>query len=321
MKRKIVENVVIETPAAEGKCIARIDGLATFVEGVAPGDVVDLLIKRKKKNYQEAMCLKIRKQSADRSDPFCEHFGTCGGCKWQHIDYAKQLEYKQLQIKDNLERIAKVPHPEIRPIIPSPVNRFYRNKLEFTFSNGKWLTREQIESGAEFDRRGVGFHVPGRFDKVVDLNHCYLQKEPSNAIRSFIRKHALENDLSFYDINAHSGFLRNLIIRTTIGDEVMIILQVGVENKPETERLLNNLIREFPMVTSIYYVVNTKKNETFGDLPMVHYHGKEYITEHMGELAIRGRTKILFPDKSSASSQSVRASQIHGRIDRRGNGL
>jgi 23S rRNA (uracil1939-C5)-methyltransferase len=316
VKRKIVENVRVELPAAEGKCVTRIDGMATFVEGAAPGDVVDLLIKRKKKQYQEAIALNIRERSADRVDAFCSHFGTCGGCKWQHIRYEKQLEYKQLQVRDNLERIAKIRDPEIRPIIPSPDNRYYRNKLEFTCSNGKWLTREEIDSGNEFDRRGLGFHIPGRFDKVVDIDHCFLQKEPSNTIRNLVREYGLSNDLSFYDIHNHSGFLRNLIIRTTRGDEVMVILQVGREDIPATEQLLNYLISQVPGLTSVYYVINTKKNETFFDLPMVHFHGKKNITETVGNLQFNIGPKSFFqtnPEQAiNLYTQAKEMAQITG---------
>jgi 23S rRNA (uracil1939-C5)-methyltransferase len=283
-RKKIIEQVTIEAPAAEGKCIAHVGGMAVFVEGAAPGDIADLRIVRKKKKYLEAVPERIHRYSSDRTEPFCAHFGTCGGCKWQHVRYDKQLEYKQRMVQDQFQRIAKVEFPEPKPIIGATDAQYYRNKLEFTFSDGKWLTREEIESGVPVDRRGAGFHVPGRYDKIVDIQSCHLQGGPSNDIRNFVRDTGIAKNLSFYNVLKHEGFLRNLVIRTTTSGEVMVILQVAQPDQKAVEALLESVIGRFPEITSVYYVVNTKKNETFHDLPLVHFAGKTHITETIGDL-------------------------------------
>ncbi|MCK5705889.1 MAG: class I SAM-dependent RNA methyltransferase, partial [Cyclobacteriaceae bacterium] len=210
MKNKIFENVLIETVAAEGKCIARIDGQAVFVAGVAPEDVVDLKIIRKKKSYLEGKAVKFHTYSSQRVEPFCEHFGLCGGCKWQHLGYEHQMAAKRQQVIDNFERIGKFDFPEVNPIIPSEDTKFYRNKLEFTFSDKRWLSHEEVKSEVKIDRSGLGFHIPRQFDKIVDIKSCFLQKEPSNEIRIAVKKYALKNNLSFFDLRNQEGFLRNL---------------------------------------------------------------------------------------------------------------
>jgi 23S rRNA (uracil1939-C5)-methyltransferase len=290
-----LENIRIEDIAAEGKCIARHEGAVIFVEGaVAPGDVVDLRVLRKKKNFMEAVAIHIHESSPLRTEPFCEHFGTCGGCKWQHITYETQLAYKRQQVIDNLERIAKVTLPDIQPILPSAFTKYYRNKLEFTFSPNCWLTSEEIQSGETFERRALGFHIPRRFDKILDIKHCYLQDEPSNDIRLAVRQYALENNLTFFDNVKFEGFLRNLIIRTTSTGELMVIVQVYHEDREATENLLVYLRDTFPQITSLQYVVNGKGNDTFHDLNVITFHGKPYITEEMEGLQFRIGPKSFF---------------------------
>ncbi|TPE44521.1 23S rRNA (uracil(1939)-C(5))-methyltransferase RlmD [Pontibacter mangrovi] len=279
---------------AEGKCLARHDNMVIFVAGVAPGDVVDLRVTRKKKKFYEAEPVHFHELSELRVQPFCEHFGTCGGCKWQHIGYDTQLYFKQKQVKDNLERIGKVPLPEFDPILGSEKTRYYRNKLEYTFSNTSWLTKEQIQSGQEFDRDALGFHIPGRFDKILDIKHCYLQPDPSNAIRLEVRKYAKEHDLPFFDIVKQEGYMRNLIIRTANTGETMVIVQV-YEDRPEAmQALMEHLAATFPEITSLQYVVNSKGNETFHDLEVVCYKGLPYIHEEMEGIRFRVGPKSFY---------------------------
>ena len=293
-KKIIAENIQVEAFASEGKCIAKVEGKVTFVEGVAPGDVIDLMVTRKKKNYQEGIATRIIRYSAYRSEPFCIHYGLCGGCKWQHLQYEKQLEYKRQQVIDNLERIAGLSLPEVPATLASPKTRYYRNKLEFTFSPNRWLSGEEIRSGEKFNRDGVGFHLPGKFDKILDIEMCHLQPEPSNAIRNEIRAFARKHGLSFYDLKAHNGFLRNLIVRTSTTGEVMIILQVGEDKPGALKELLNHLTVTFPEISSLYYVINQKKNETFQDLDVKLFYGSPYITERIEHLEFRIGPKSFF---------------------------
>ncbi|OKL39789.1 23S rRNA (uracil(1939)-C(5))-methyltransferase RlmD [Pontibacter flavimaris] len=279
---------------AEGKCLARHDNMVVFVAGVAPGDVVDLRVTRKKKSYMEAEPVHFHELSELRVQPFCEHFGTCGGCKWQHIGYDTQLYFKQKQVKDNLERIGKVPLPEFDPILGSEKTRYYRNKLEYTFSNTSWLTKEQIQSGQEYDRDALGFHIPGRFDKILDIKHCYLQPDPSNAIRLEVRKYAKEQNLPFFDIVKQEGYMRNLIIRTANTGEVMVIVQVYEDRPAEMQALMEHLAATFPEITSLQYVVNAKGNETFHDLEVVCYKGLPYIHEDMEGIKFRVGPKSFY---------------------------
>nr|WP_139237240.1 23S rRNA (uracil(1939)-C(5))-methyltransferase RlmD [Pontibacter akesuensis] len=279
---------------AEGKCLARHNNMVIFVAGVAPGDVVDLRITRKKKTFLEAEAVAFHELSELRVQPFCEHFGTCGGCKWQHIGYDTQLYYKQKQVKDNLERIGKVPLPEFDPILGSAKTRYYRNKLEYTFSNNGWLTKEQINSSEEFDRNALGFHIPGRFDKILDIKHCYLQPDPSNAIRLEVKRYAREHSLPFIDLVKHVGYMRNLIIRTANTGEVMVIVQVFEDKPEEMEALMQHLATTFPEITSLQYVVNSKGNETFHDLEVVCYKGLPYIHEDMEGIKFRVGPKSFY---------------------------
>ncbi|WP_299758051.1 23S rRNA (uracil(1939)-C(5))-methyltransferase RlmD [uncultured Pontibacter sp.] len=293
-KFEILEQVKIEDMVAEGKCLARHDNMVIFVAGVAPGDVVDLRITRKKKSFLEAEPVAFHELSELRVQPFCEHFGTCGGCKWQHIGYDTQLYFKQKQVKDNLERIGKVPLPEFDPILGSGETRYYRNKLEYTFSNTSWLTKEQIQSGQEFDRDALGFHIPGRFDKILDIKHCYLQPDPSNAIRLEVRKYAKEHNLPFFDIVKQVGYMRNLIIRTATTGELMVIVQVYEDRPEEMQALMEHLGATFPEITSLHYVINSKGNETFHDLEVVCYKGLPYIHEEMEGIKFRVGPKSFY---------------------------
>lgn len=280
-KNRILEEVKIEGIAAEGKALARVENKVVFVKGVAPGDIVDLRVIKKRKNYLEATPVHFHKYSDDRVEPFCEHFGTCGGCKWQHIPYQLQLDFKQQQVEDQLIRIGKIEGIKPAKIMGSKNTEYYRNKLEFTFSNNRWLTREEIDSGESFDQSVLGFHVPGRFDKILQINHCYLQAEPSNSIRNAVYEFAIENDIAFYDIKKNVGLLRNLTIRTTSTGETMVILQVGENNRNDTVKVLEFLKSTFPEITSLNYVINLKLNDSMQDQQVINYAGQEYITEEM----------------------------------------
>ena len=294
MRRKIhktperLAGVRIDAVAAEGKCIVRTDEGVIFVEnptggpGVAPGDVVDLRITNRKKQYREAVAEHIHQQSPVRTEPFCEHFGTCGGCKWQHIQYPEQLNFKQQQVIDHLTRIGKVALPTIRPILPAYPTQYYRNKLEFTCAEGRWLTQAEVQTDQPMDQRAVGFHVPGRFDKVLPIRHCYLQPDPSNAIRQAVDDYVFRHDLTLYNLKVHTGFLRTLIIRTAdTTQQVMVTLQVA-QDKPEwLNGLLTYLQQQFPPITSLNYILNTKKNDSYQDQEVINWGGKPYIEEQM----------------------------------------
>lgn len=281
IKNTVLRGIKIDSIGAEGKCVTRDGDLVIFVDKVVPGDVVDLKIVRKKKTFYEAIPIKYLSYSEDRIEPFCEHFGICGGCKWQHLDYEVQLRYKRQQVIDNLERIAKVRLPEISKIIPAENTRFYRNKLEFTFTNNRWLTREEIASKQKMNKNGLGFHIPGRFDKIIDIQKCHLQSDLSNKIRLKLKELAKARDLDFFDLVRQTGFLRNLIIRNTNLDKLMVIVQFAYDNPKVIASLLDRLKDAIPEITSLQYIINNKKNETFYDLPVILHSGTEFITEEM----------------------------------------
>jgi 23S rRNA (uracil1939-C5)-methyltransferase len=293
-KNVVLEKVTIEKMAAEGKCIARYENKVVFVENVAPGDVVDLRVFKVKSKFAEAEAIRFHSYSENRAKPFCEHFGHCGGCKWQHIPYAMQLAEKTQQVEDALSRIAKVEYPPLMPIIASKQSHAYRNKLDFTFSPKRWLTKEEIQSGNDFEKNALGFHIRGSFDKILDIDTCHLMEEPINAIRNRVKHYGIEKGLPFYDLREHQGFLRNLIFRNTSTGELMVILQVGQDKKEWLFPLLDTLIEDFPQITSLHYIVNRKLNETYYDQEVICYHGKTYITEEMEGLKFRVSPKSFY---------------------------
>lgn len=298
MKNKVIPNLLIERIAAEGKCVSHHEGKVVFVQNVAPGDVVDVRINRGKSSFMEGEAIRFHEYSKDRIEPFCSHFGTCGGCKWQHINYELQKTYKRQQVVDQFTRIAKVDMPEVMPILGSEKTQYYRNKLDFTFSNNRWLTWEEINSGEEFERNALGFHIPKMFDKIIDIDHCYLQGGLSNDIRNKLREFALKEGLSFYDIRNQHGLLRNLIIRTTSTGETMVIVQFG-ENDPEgIKKMMEFLKQEFPNLTSLLYIINLKKNETFHDQEVITYAGRDFIEEEMEGLKFRVGPKSFYQTNS-----------------------
>lgn len=307
MKNKVLHNLKIERIATEGKCVGHHEGKVVFVSNVAPGDLVDARVTRGKSSFMEAEAIEIHEKSPDRVIPFCSHFGTCGGCKWQHISYELQMAYKRQQVVDQFQRIAKVPLPEVMPIIGAENTRYYRNKLDFTFSNNRWLTREEIDSGADFERNALGFHIPKRFDKIVDIQHCYLQGSLSNEVRNGLREFALSESLSFYDIIRQTGLLRNLIIRTAQEDQVMVIVQFGEDDPEGIEKVMRYLKENFPGITSLLYIINLKKNETFQDLDVHVYAGKDHIEETMEGLRFKIGPKSFY---QTNSQQAYRLYQV-----------
>lgn len=304
MKKQIIEKLFVEKPVAEGKCIAHFEDRVVFVEGnVAPEEVVDVEIYKKKSNYWLAKALRVHQPSPYRVEPFCKHYGVCGGCKWQHLSYEKQLEQKQQEVVDALERIAKVPFPAVMPIIASEKTRYYRNKLEFTFSNSRWLSAEEIASQTDFEKNALGFHVPGCFDKIVDIETCYLQEDISNQIRLSLKKFALQKKFSFYDLKNQSGFLRNLVIRTANTGELMVIV-IFAENQPENiKETMLFLQKTFPQITSLLYIINTKRNDSCHDQEVHTFAGKSYITATMEDLQFRIGAKSFYQTNTEQAYQ------------------
>lgn len=298
-KKPLLENIEIQKIAAEGKSLAYVDEKVLFVPNTVPGDVVDVQVTRKRKNFLEGFVVKTHKFSDLRVEAFCPHFGTCGGCKWQNLPYSRQLEFKQQEIVENLQRIGKVKLQNVYPILGSPQIQNYRNKLEYTFSSKRFLTREEISGEAELERTpALGFHVPGLFDKVVDIQTCYLQGSPSNEIRNFIREYALQHQLSFYNLREQQGFLRTLIIRTASTGEVMVIVAFGQEDQQERTALLEALLQAFPQITSLMYVINEKLNDTLTDQEILCYHGRDHIFEEMEGLKFKIGAKSFYQTNS-----------------------
>ena len=297
-KGSIIENVEITGIGAEGKAIGRVDNFVIFVEDAVPGDFTDVLIYRKKKNYAEGRSVNIRIPSPDRMDPFCEHFGVCGGCKWQHLSYEKQLAFKQQNIADAFERIGKLELPVLLPIIGSAKTKYYRNKLEYTFSNRSWLTRKELSDGDSKEMPALGFHVPLRFDKILDIKKCYLQDDLSNDIRNEVRNYCIANEMKFFDLISQEGGMRNLIIRNSSAGEWMVIVVFHSEDEANRNKLLNHLKEKFTFITSLLFIINTKKNDTIFDLEIQLFHGKEYIVEKMEKLSYRISAKSFYQTNS-----------------------
>jgi 23S rRNA (uracil1939-C5)-methyltransferase len=294
----VVEKVKVEELAAEGKCLSRVEGKVIFSEYTAPGDVVDLRIYKSKKNFAEAEVLNYHERSTDRTDPFCSHYGTCGGCKLQHIQYDVQLFYKAKQVKDNLERIGKVDLPTIKPIFGAAKQQYYRNKLEYTFSDRRWLTLEEVRAEGVHNKDALGFHMPGVFDKVIDIDHCYLQPDPSNAVRLAIKHFAQEQKWPFFNLRNQYGFLRSLMIRTTSTGDLMVLVQFFEKEQEKIDLLMDFLKNKFPEITSLNYVVNKKGNDTIFDQEVITYHGKPYIEESMEGLTFRIGAKSFYQTNS-----------------------
>ncbi|MDY4846320.1 MAG: 23S rRNA (uracil(1939)-C(5))-methyltransferase RlmD [Parabacteroides sp.] len=296
----LLEQVTITDVAAEGKAIAKVNDMVIFVPFVAPGDVVDIQLTRKKNSYAEGKAVHFHSYSPHRVEPFCQHFGVCGGCKWQHIPYEDQLKYKQKQVLDNLTRIGKVQPEEVLPILGSAKTTFYRNKLEFTFSNKKWLTEEEVKSGVTPDTwNGVGFHIPTLFDKVLDIQKCWLQDDISNRIRNCIKAYCLSHEgYPFFDLRNQEGFIRTLMIRTASTGDLMVVVVFFHEDQERREALLSHVAEQFPEITSLLYVINGKCNDTITDQEVIVFKGKDHIIEEMEGLHFKVGPKSFYQTNS-----------------------
>jgi len=291
----LLEKVTITDIGAEGNALARVDNLVVFVPMLIPGDVVDIKVIKKRKKYLEGRVTKFHEYSADRIKPRCIHFGVCGGCKWQHLPYKLQLHYKEKQVKDNLTRIGKTELPVINPIIGSEEIYMYRNKLEYTFSHKRWLTKEEVISDTKFEKEdALGFHIPGLFDKVLDIKECHLQPDPSNSIRNAVRQYAHDKDLQFFDLREQMGFLRNIVIRNSLEGNVMVIVVFFHEDVEQRTGLLDFLDSQFPQITSLMYVINSKRNDSLNDQNPVLYKGEDHLFEEMDGLKFRIGPKSFY---------------------------
>ena len=302
-----MEKVLITGIAAEGKAIARYNDLVIFIPFVVPGDIVDIQLTRKKNSYAEGKAVRFHEYSQQRMEAFCEHYGVCGGCQWQILPYSEQIRYKQQQVVDNLTRIGKIELPEITPILGSEKTQFYRNKLEFTFSNKSWMTEEEIQSDAVIENRNaLGFHIPGMFDKVLDIRKCWLQDDISNRIRNEIKSFTLQNDYPFFDLRNQSGLMRNIIIRTSSTGEVMLIVVFFEDIKDKRDALLNHIAEKFPAITSLLYIVNEKANDTITDREIHIFKGKDYIFEKMEDLKFKIGPKSFYQTNSEQACNLYR---------------
>ena len=296
-KYPILENILITDAGAEGKAIAKVNELVVFITGAIPGDVCDIQVTKKKKSFMEGRPIKFHEYSDKRQASFCSHFGVCGGCKWQELEYTHQLFYKQKQVLDNFSRLGKFEFPEIAPILASEKTEYYRNKMDFTFSNKRWLTSEEM--GLEHDDlNALGFHIPGKFDKIVDVTHCYLQGDFSNEIRNTLREFALKNHYSFFDLREQNGLLRNLIIRTASTGDLMVVIAFFENNEAAIDKTMNFLADTFPQITSLMFVVNEKKNDTISDLHIQCFKGNPYIMEEMEGIQFKIGPKSFYQTNS-----------------------
>ncbi len=318
----ILENVSVIDASSDGQAVGRVDDFVVFIKDAVPGDIVDVQLTRKKNKFREGKAIVIHQYSDKRVAAVCKHFGVCGGCKWQNMNYEWQLFYKQKQVSDALTRLAKIELPEIQKIIPSKKIYHYRNKLEFTFSNKKWLTLEQIndkelsfgEGLGEISRNALGFHIPGMFDKILDIDECHLQEEPSNAIRNEIKKYALENNLTFFDLREQIGLLRNIIIRSTSTGEWMLIVSFHYDDKEAIEKLLNHIADKFPQITSLHYVINSKRNDTISDLEIKLFKGNDSIYENMEGLKFKISPKSFYQTNSEQAYELYKVTRNFAAI-------
>lgn len=295
----LIEGLEITTLAAEGKAMGRYNDVVVFVPMTVPGDVVDVQIRSKRRRFMEGTVVRYVKKSDIREEAFCQHFGICGGCKWQNLPYAEQLKFKQEQVNDQLSRIGKIEIPEISPILGSKKTTFYRNKLEYTFAPRRWMTYEEIAGGDEIKAgEALGFHIPGMFDKILDIEKCWLQADPSNDIRLETKRFCVENSYPFYNIREHTGFMRNIIIRTSTTGEVMVIVVFAEDDQEKIAALMDNLAKKFPQITSLVYMINSKLNDSTGDLTPVCYGGKDHIYEEMEGLRFKIGPKSFYQTNS-----------------------
>jgi 23S rRNA (uracil1939-C5)-methyltransferase len=300
-RRKTFENVEVVDAGAKGKSVGKApDGRVIFLTNAVPGDVVDVMTTKKRKAYFEGVATNFHTLSDRRTEPVCQHFGTCGGCKWQHMGYEHQLYFKQKEVENNLKRIGNLELPETTPILGSKEQYFYRNKMEFSFSDSRWLTQDEINSDEEIeDRNALGFHIPGMWDKILDIKKCHLQEDPSNAIRLETKNFANENGLSFFNPRHQEGLLRTLMIRTSSTGEIMVLIQFFEDEKGNRELLLNHLKEKFPEITSLLYVINSKGNDTIYDQEVICFAGRDHIFEEMEGLQFKINAKSFYQTNSA----------------------
>jgi 23S rRNA (uracil1939-C5)-methyltransferase len=304
LKNNKYEYVEITDFAAEGKCIFKSEDGVVFVEGnVAPGDIVDLQIVKTKKKLKEAIVTKVHSLSKLRTEPYCLHHTVCGGCKWQHISYEHQLRFKRQQVVDHFERIGKIKNVEINPIVAAPRTEYYRNKLEFTFSNWRWLTKEQMDSGQQFSKNALGFHVPKRFDKIFTVDHCHLQSDPSNTIRNSLHHFGELKGIPYYDVRFNVGVLRNVVVRTANSGDVMVIVQFGQQNDEAIAEVMEYMKLTHPEITSLNYIVNLKGNDSYQDQEVINYSGENFIRETMEDLTFLVGPKSFYQTNSEQAYQ------------------
>ncbi|WP_053977745.1 23S rRNA (uracil(1939)-C(5))-methyltransferase RlmD [Mangrovimonas xylaniphaga] len=299
-KKQVFTNVEVIDAGAKGKLVAKApDGKVIFLSNAVPGDVVDIQTYKKRKAYYEGKAIAFHKLSEKRSEPKCEHFGVCGGCKWQDMDYQYQLEYKHKEVENNLRRIGHIELPEVTPILGSSEQYFYRNKMEFSFSDSRWLTQEEIQSDEDLgDKNALGFHIPGMWDKILDVKKCWLQGDPSNAIRNEVKSFAIANDMEFFNTRNQAGFLRSLMIRTSTTGDLMVMIQFFKEDKAKRELLLDHLAETFPEISSLQYVINEKANDTIYDQEVICYKGEDHIFEQMEDLRFKINAKSFYQTNS-----------------------
>ena len=316
-KNFVLEGIEVIDTSTEGKAIAKHENLVVFIDGAVPGDVVDVMVHRKKNSYAEGKAIKIVTPSPYRINPKCEHFGTCGGCKWQSLDYSRQLYFKQKYVSDAFTRIGKLEFDQISPILGNKEPYYYRNKLEFSFSNKKWLTNEEIKNDVEVaNKNALGFHIPGLFDKILDINNCYLQAEPSNSIRLAIRAYAFEHNLTFFDIRNKAGFLRTVMIRTTSTNQVMVVISMFEDREEEMRDLCEYLKVKFPSITCLQYVFNPKGNDTIQDLDIKTYHGTDAIIEEMEGLKFNISAKSFYQTNSDQAYELYKITRDYAQLDK-----
>lgn len=314
-ERLVYENIEIIDVAAEGKSIAKVDDKIVFVPFTIPGDIVDVQVGRRRKKFAEGKVVNFVKKSENRIEPVCEHFGICGGCKWQMLPYQDQIRYKQQQVVDNLVRLGKVELPEVSPILGSAKTEFYRNKLEFTFSNKMWLTQEQISSGEEFDNmNAVGFHIPGMFDKVLDIKKCWLQDDISNQIRNFVREYCHQKGYTFYDLKNRGGLMRTLVVRTSSIGQLMLIVVFYDDIKEHRDDLMAAIEKQFPQITSLLYVINQKANDTIADQEILVWSGEDHIFEEMEGLRFKIGPKSFYQTNSEQAYELYKVAREYAGL-------
>lgn len=297
--KKFLQNIQVIDIAEEGKGVGKSDDLVIFIDKAVPGDIVDVELLRRKKKFYEGKIQNLVKPSEHRTEPFCEHFGVCGGCKWQHLTYDAQLQFKQKSVSDALQRLGKVDVSDMEPILGSAESRYYRNKLEYTFSDKRWLTDGDMRSGETMEMNALGYHIPGRFDKILDIDHCYLQADPSNEIRNKVREYALKAGISFYNLKNHEGALRNLIIRTSSTGELMVIVVFAYADEEQVDGMMKFIATEFKSINSLLYIINQKKNDTIFDQDIHTYAGADHIFENMDGLKFKIGPKSFYQTNSA----------------------